>query len=288
MQTTEGQAIKPHRSVEFFPPKTEKSAEAFRSAAEAVRDWKADWVSLTYGAGGKSRGQTFEWSTWLKDEMRMPVLQHLTCIGHTEAELSSMLGRLEEDGYAGVMALRGDIPRDETEAFKEKGALKYASELVAYIRSNHDSIRVGVAGYPEKHPEAPSLDADIDHLKRKVDAGADFVVTQLFFENADFYRFIDKCRKAGIDVPIIPGLLPPVELEKLKKFCAMCEANIPARLESELLAAEEKGGAEARIERGIAWMLDQVQELMAQGAPGYHLYLLNRKDVFQKLVPGLP
>lgn len=288
MESLEQQTRRFHRSVEFFPPKTEKAAAAFGAAAAAVKAWQPDWVSLTYGAGGKSRESTFEWSRWLVGEMKFQVLQHLTCIGHSQEELDRMLSNLDDEGYAGIMALRGDIPRGETSAFKDKGAFKYASELVEYIRAQHQNLYVGVAGYPEKHPESTSLDADIINLKRKVDAGGSFIVTQLFFDNESFYKFVDKARKAGIEVPIYPGLLPPVDLDKLKKFCALCEASIPKKLEDELTRAMDLGGPAACVERGVEWTLEQVQELLAQGAPGYHLYLLNRRDVFTRLLPGLP
>jgi methylenetetrahydrofolate reductase (NADPH) len=183
------------------------------------------------------------------------------------------------------MALRGDPPKGATEFKPHPDGLRYATDLVRFIRENHPSFSLGVAGYPEKHPESPSMEEDLRHLATKVSAGADFITTQLFFDNADYFRFVENCRKAGVTVPILPGILTAVSWKQVSRFCDMCGANIPVELAKPL--EEAAGDAEAEAEIGISWAQKQVTELLAAGAPGFHLYILNRSKPALELMKRL-
>ena len=212
-------------------------------------------------------------------------MPHLTCVGHTRAELSEVADRIYAGGFRNIMTLRGDPPKGETTFTPYKDGLRYASDLVALLKSRHPDFCLGVGGYPEKHPEAPSLEADLTALKIKIDAGADFITTQLFFDNAVYYRFVDKCRAAGITVPIVPGIMPVLSLKQIQRFTAMCGTTLPAKLSTRLEVAAENTDVVETI--GIDWALTQIRDLLAQGAPGYHLYILNRAKGALALTAGL-
>jgi methylenetetrahydrofolate reductase (NADPH) len=183
------------------------------------------------------------------------------------------------------MTLRGDPPKGETSFTPYKDGLRYASDLVELLKSRHSDFCLGVGGYPEKHPEAPSLEIDLAHLKRKVDAGAAFITTQLFFDNSIYYRFVEKCRAAGINVPIVPGIMPVLSLKQIQRFTAMCGTTLPQKLITRLEVAAENTDVVETI--GIDWALTQIRDLLAQGAPGYHLYILNRAKGALALTAGL-
>ena len=195
---------RPLRSLEFFPPKDDSGVEALRQSAAVLQRIAPDFVSVTYGAGGSTRERTAQVSTLLKDGFQFTVMPHLTCVGHSRAELGAIADRLHASGFRNIMALRGDPPKGETTFVPLPDGLPHASDLVELLKARHPDFCLGVAGYPEKHPEAPSLEVDLTRLRRKVDAGADFVTTQLFFDNAVYYRFVERCRAAGIGVPIVP------------------------------------------------------------------------------------
>ncbi len=205
---------RPLRSLEFFPPKDDAGVEALRATAVALKRIAPDFVSVTYGAGGSTRERTAQVSALLKDELGFTVMPHLTCVGHSRAELHAIADRLHAGGFRNIMTLRGDPPKGETAFTPAPDGLRYAGDLVALLRARHPDFCLGVAGYPEKHPEAPNLDADLAHLKHKVDAGAAFVPTQLFVDNAVYYRFVEKCRAAGITVPIVPGIMTVLSLKQ--------------------------------------------------------------------------
>src|SRR3954469_23381695 len=221
---------RPIRSLEFFPPKDDAGVDALRAAATALKRMNPDFVSVTYGAGGTTRDRTAQVSAMLKNEFGFTVMPHLTCVGHTRDELVEVADRIHAGGFRNIMTLRGDPPKGETTFTPYKDGLRYASDLVSLLKSRHSEFCLGVGGYPEKHPEASSLEVDLTNLKRKVDAGAAFVTTQLFFDNAVYYRFVEKCRAAGINVPIVPGIMPVLSLKQIQRFTQMCGATLPQQL----------------------------------------------------------
>jgi methylenetetrahydrofolate reductase (NADPH) len=276
---------RPLRSLEFFPPKDDAGVDALRATAAALKRMNPDFVSVTYGAGGSTRERTAQICDFLKRDFELTVMPHLTCVGHTRAELSAVADRIHVGGFRNIMTLRGDPPKGETTFTPYQDGLCYASDLVGLLKSRHPDFCLGVGGYPEKHPEASSPEIDLVNLKRKVDAGADFITTQLFFDNAVYYRFVEKCRAAGIKVPIVPGLMPVLSLKQIQRFTTMCGATLPEKLVKRLQAAGEH--AEVTETVGIDWALTQIRDLLAQGAPGYHLYILNRAKSALALAAGL-
>jgi methylenetetrahydrofolate reductase (NADPH) len=276
---------RPLRSLEFFPPKDDEGVANLRATATALKRIAPDFVSVTYGAGGTTRERTAQVSALLKDELGFTVMPHLTCVGHSRAELHAIADRLHVGGFRNIMALRGDPPKGETTFTPVADGLRYASDLVALLKARHPDFCLGVAGYPEKHPEAPSLDADLAHLKHKMDAGAAFITTQLFFDNAVYFRFVEKCRAAGITVPIVPGIMTVLSLKQIQRFTALCGATLPAKLLARLEAAGDQPDIVETL--GIDWALAQIRELLANGAPGYHLYILNRAKSALALAAGL-
>lgn len=272
------------RSLEFFPPKDEAQMEMLHNSASALQRIAPDFVSITYGAGGTTRERTTRAAALLKKDFGFTVMPHLTCVGHSRAELNDIADRLHADGFRNIMTLRGDLPKDPGFQPAADG-LRYAAELVALLKARHPDFCLGVAGYPEKHPQAPTLGADLDNLKRKVDAGADFITTQLFFDNALYYRFVEQCRERDINVPIIPGIMPVLSLKQIKRFTEMCGAHLPAKLVTRLEAAAENPDVVEII--GLDWAFTQIRGLLANGAPGYHLYIMNRAKSALALAAGL-
>ena len=276
---------RPLRSLEFFPPKDDAGVAALRDTAATLARIQPDFVSVTYGAGGSTRERTAQVSEILRHDCRFTVMPHLTCVGHSRAELDTMADRIYASGFRNIMTLRGDPPKGQTAFAAPADGLGHASELVALLKTRHPDFCLGVGGYPEKHPEAPSAEADLAYLKRKVEAGAAFVTTQLFFDNDVFYRFVDRCRAAGIAVPIVPGLMPVLSLKQVQRFTQLCGAALPARLITRLEAAADDPEVVEAV--GIDWALTQIRDLLAHGAPGYHLYILNRARAALTLAAGL-
>ena len=276
---------RPLRSIEFFPPKDDAGVEALRQTAAALRVMSPDFVSVTYGAGGSTRQRTAQVSGLLKQDFGYTVMPHLTCVGHTRVELDAIADRIHDDGFRNIMALRGDPPKGSRDFKSTADGLRHANELVSLLKLRHPDFCLGVGGYPEIHPEAPSAEADLANLRRKVDAGADFVTTQLFFDNESYYRFVERCRRAGITVPIVPGIMPVLSLKQIQRFTSMCGTTLPNTLIRRLEAA---GDAAEIVEAvGIDWALGQIRDLLARGAPGYHLYILNRAKSALALAAGL-
>ncbi len=273
------------RSIEFFPPKDDAGVEALRQAANALKAIQPDFVSVTYGAGGSTRERTAQVSALLKDELGFTVMPHLTCVGHTRAELGAIADRIHGAGFRNIMTLRGDPPKGQTEFVPYHDGLRYAKDLVVLLREKHPDFCLGVAGYPEKHPEAASAASDLDNLKRKVDAGGAFVTTQLFFDNAHYYRFVENCRRTGISVPIVPGIMPVLSYKQIQRFTTLCGATLPVKLVKRLEAAGDQ--PEVMESVGLDWALAQIRDLIANGAPGYHLYILNRAKAALALAAGL-
>ncbi len=278
-------AKRPLRSVEFFPPKDDAGVEALRQTATVLKRISPDFVSVTYGAGGSTRERTAQVCDFLKHDFDFTVMPHLTCVGHSRADLAEIAQRIYASGFRNIMTLRGDPPKGQTEFVPYKDGLRYASDLVALLKSGHSDFCLGVGGYPEKHPEAATLEADLANLKRKVDLGAAFVTTQLFFDNTVYYRFVEKCRAIGITVPIVPGVMPVLSLKQIQRFTSMCGATLPQKLICRLEAAGEQPEVAEAV--GIDWALMQIRDLLAHGAPGYHLYILNRAKSALALAAGL-
>jgi methylenetetrahydrofolate reductase (NADPH) len=276
---------RPLRSLEFFPPKDDAAVDALRHTAAALQRIEPDFVSITYGAGGGTRERTAQVSTLLRDEFGFTVMPHLTAVNHTREEVAAVVDGHYARGIRNIMALRGDVPAGMPGATAFKDGLHFGADVVALLKELHPDICLGVGGYPEKHPEAPTFEADMANLKRKVDAGAAFVTTQLFFENEAYYRFVDRCRAAGIDVPIVPGIMPVLSLKQVTRITSMCGATLPERLVRRVEAAGDQSEIIEAV--GIDWALTQIRDLLGAGAPGYHLYILNRARSALSLAAGL-
>jgi methylenetetrahydrofolate reductase (NADPH) len=276
---------RPLRSLEFYPPKDEAGVEALRETAAALQRIGPDFVSVTYGAGGSTRERTAQVSSLLRHEFGFTVMPHLTAVNHTRAEVAAVAEAHYERGIRNIMALRGDLPNGFPAATAFKDDMCFGSDVVALLKELHPDLCLGVGGYPEKHPEAPSFEADLVNLRRKVDAGASFITTQLFFDNEAYYRFVDRCRAAGISVPIVPGIMPVLSLKQVTRITGMCGASLPDRLTRRIEAAGDQPEIVEAL--GIDWALAQIRDLLDHGAPGYHLYILNRARSALTLAAGL-
>jgi methylenetetrahydrofolate reductase (NADH) len=274
----------PTFSVEFFPPKTEEATAALFDTARSLRELEPDFVSVTYGAGGSTREGTVEITRALKDELGLETMAHLSCVGETTEGLAETLDRIGEAGIENVFALRGDPPRGQEDFVQPEGGLGSAAELAAFIGEGWD-FTVGGACFPEVHPEAPDLETDLAYLKTKVEAGASFLITQLFFDNAVYFDFVAAARTVGIDAPIVAGVIPVASFAQTKRICDLCDATIPAPLEAAFRAA---GGDErAEFELGVAYAAQQCAELLIGGAPGIHFYALNRAPATRAVLGAL-
>jgi methylenetetrahydrofolate reductase (NADPH) len=263
----------PAISFEFFPPKGPEGVESLFATVAELSPFEPTYVSVTYGAGGSTRQRTVDLVGRIQRDVGIDAMAHLTCVGATQSELSGVLDQLEAAGVSNVIALRGDPPKGSTSFVTPPGGFGHASELAAFVK-RRGTFCVAGACYPEKHPESPSLDADLAMLKRKVDAGAEFLITQLFFDNADYFRFVEKARAIGIDVPIIAGIMPITNVSQAKRFTAMCGARVPDALMQKLEPVAEDADAVAEI--GVQHALAQCRELLEKGVPGVHFYTLNR------------
>jgi len=264
---------KPVFSFEFFLPKTPEGMVQFKATVQDLKRLSPSFVTLTYGAGGSGRDRTIETAGMIQNELGLTTVAHLTCIAHTRSEIEAVVGKIRGLGIENIMALRGDPPKDGVLPPENRRDYRYAADLVRHIRKM-DGFCIGVAGYPEKHPEAATMEEDLRHLKDKVGAGADFITTQLFFDNADYFLFVDAVRAMGITLPILPGLMPVTNYGQLRKFAAMCGARIPAEIIQALESRQTD--AEYVIQYGIDWTHRQARDLLDKGAPGIHFYTLNK------------
>jgi methylenetetrahydrofolate reductase (NADPH) len=275
----------PPLSFEFFPPKDDDGWQQLLGTIDRLRLLNPAYVSVTYGAGGSTRRKTIEVAGKIQNEIGIRSMAHLTCVGHTRDEIAEILDQLWEAGIRNVLALRGDPPKGQTQFVATEGGFSYADELVAFIKARSPDFCVAVAGYPEGHVQCLNRTRDLENLKRKVDAGASLVVTQLFFDNADFYRFRDEARALGITAPIIAGIMPIVSVSGVKRMVSMMGAKIPHPLLLAIEAAEGDNDAVARI--GTEHSLRQCQDLLANGVDGLHFYTLNRSRATQNIVKAL-
>jgi len=261
-------------SFELFPPKTPESEAMMWRTVDELMAFEPALVTCTYGAGGSTRGTTLAVLAGLLQRHSVPVASHLTCVGSTVDELRGYLRDAQRLGVKAIVALRGDPPKGEAEFRPAAGGLRYASELVELIRSEFPGLGILVAGYPETHQEAASPEADLENLKRKCEAGGDVVVTQLFYDNDDFFRFRDRCAALGIATPIVPGVMPVTNYAQVRRIASLCKARLP---ESFTLPFEAAGDDEqAQFEAGVGFAARQVEELLAAGVPGVHFYVLNK------------
>lgn len=272
-------------SIEVFPPKTEAGDAGLYQALDRLQKYNPGFVSCTYGAGGTTQGRTIEICRRIQTDFGLPATSHFTCVGSTREELLDWLSRATAQGVGNIMALRGDPPQGQTEFQAKPGGLSHANELVTLIRQHYPEMGIGVAGYPEKHPEAADLDTDLENLKRKVDAGADAVFCQLFYENANFLRFRDRCSQVGIRVPVVPGIMPITEFVRIKRITSLCGAVFPASLASRLEAVQHD--SKAQFEIGVDYAIQQCRELLQAGVPGIHFYVLNRSESCERILDAL-
>ncbi len=272
-------------SIEIFPPKTDAGDDALRKHLKALLTHEPAFVSCTYGAGGSTQDRTVSWCREINSDFGRTAMAHFTCVGSTREELINWLDQAAAAGIQNIMALRGDPPKGEESFQAVDGGLSYANELVELIRSHSHEFGIGVAGYPEKHIEAPSLEVDMQNLKRKVDAGADAVFTQLFFDNDNFFRFRDQCEQLSIDIPIVPGIMPITDFARIKRITAMCGTVFPESLATRLEAVQED--ADAQFQIGVEYAIKQCQELRERGVPGIHFYALNKSQACEKILAAL-
>lgn len=272
-------------SFEFFPPKDEAGMTSLMETVRSLTDLHPSFVSVTYGAGGSTRRKTIEITKRIKQELGIEAMSHLTCVGHSRDEISAILDEIETAQIENIMTLRGDPPRGETQFVPHPDGFRHANELVTFIRSRKPAFCLGVAGYPEGHPEAPSKEADLANLKRKVDAGASFIVTQLFFETRDYFDLVERAQAVGIRLPMIPGIMPITDVAQIKRFTQMCGAKIPPGLLAELEAAD--GNKEAIVDIGIRHSTTQCESLLKNGAPGIHFYTLNKSTSTRTILSNL-
>jgi methylenetetrahydrofolate reductase (NADPH) len=271
-------------SFEFFPPKTEEGRRALLRTVEELRPLDPGFVSVTYGAGGSTQERTVD----LVREIRatgLETMAHLTCVGHTREEIGSLVEHFLSMGVENLLALRGDPPSGQREFHPPEGGFRFASELVRFIRERDHTLCVGGAGYPEGHVETPLREDDLRHLKQKVDAGLDFVITQLFFDNAFYFDFVERARRVGINVPIVPGIMPITNIEQMERFIRLCGATVPMRLVLQL--ERYRDDPDAVVQLGVAHATVQCMELLARGVPGIHFYTLNKSPATRLIVSAL-
>jgi methylenetetrahydrofolate reductase (NADPH) len=271
-------------SFEFFPPRTDEGERNLRAALVELRSLEPDFASVTYGALGSTRDRTIQVTKWLKQELGIEAMAHLSCVGASREELCLILDAIADTGVDNVLALRGDPPAGETTWTPHPGGLHYSTELAALIQSRYPFC-VGAACFPEVHPEAPTLAHDLRFLREKLQCGVSFLITQLFFDNELYFRFVEEARAVGIEVPIIPGIMPITDVTQIERITGMCGASIPEGLHEQLLT--RAGDRDAVLQLGVSYATLQCAELLARGAPGIHFYTLNRSPATRAIVAAL-
>src|SRR3954454_24405910 len=275
---------KPCFSFEFFPPKTDEGMQNFWRAAQELQQDDPAFVSVTYGAGGSTRERTIQLVKRIKQDLGLEAMAHFTCVGATVDELRATLDEMREAGIENVLALRGDPPQGQEEWVATEGGLSYSTELIELIAESYD-FSIGAACFPEVHIASPDMEQDLRVMKQKVANGARFLITQLFFDNELYFEFVEKARAAGVDVPIIPGIMPIQAYGQIRRITTMCGATIPAALERELSARQDE--PDAVRDFGVAHATLQCVDLLARGAPGIHFYVLNRSPAARAVLAAL-
>lgn len=273
-------------SVEIFPPKTDKGMDALRVTLADLAVLRPDFVSVTYGAGGSSRDTTFDIVRLVEEQYHLPAVHHFTCVAHTRAEIRAILDKLRAQDIRSILALRGDAPKDQPNWTPGPEHFKYASDLVQFIRDNYgDHFAIGVAGFPEGHPLASDIASDARILARKIAVGGEFVMTQLFFDNQLYFDYVRRLRALGVTARVIPGILPITNYEAAVNFCRGCGAAIPASVHEIFAAvAHDK---DKTLEAGTRFAIRQCRELLTGGAPGIHLYALNKTEPVRTILQAL-
>ena len=272
-------------SIEIFPPRSPDGDKGLLRTLGRLAPYRPAFISCTYGAGGTTRTRTIDWCVEIQKRFGLTATAHFTCVEATREQMEAWLDQATQSGIGNIMALRGDPPDGRKTFEPAPGGFRYANELVAFLRKRHPEIGIGVAGYPEKHQEAPDPQADLEHLKKKVEAGADAVFTQLFYENRSFFEFQDRYRKLDIRVPLIPGIMPITEFARIQRITSLCGATIPVDLATRLEAVRED--AHAQFEIGVEHAVKQCRELVEAGVPGIHFYVLNRSKACEIILDAL-
>lgn len=272
-------------SFEFFPPRTREAGEQLYKTIEDLVALRPSYVSVTYGAGGSTRELTHGLVIRIREHTRLTVVAHMTCVGASQEQIGDILQEYQEHGIENIMALRGDPPKGETSFVQPPGGFAHAADLVAFIRRRFPRMGIGVAGFPEGHPETPNRLKEMEHLKAKVDAGADYICTQMFFDNRDFYDFCERCEIAGTRVPIIAGIMPITSIKGMARMAELAlGARFPARLTKSLVRAKDDEYVESV---GIHWATEQVRDLIDNGVKGVHFYTLNRSKATLRIYETL-
>ncbi len=275
----------PAISFEFFPPKSEAASEELFQTISMLMPLQPAYVSVTYGAGGTTRGRTHDLVVKLRKETDLTIVSHLTCVGSGREEINQILSKYDANGIDNIMALRGDPPKGQAQAEPPTDGFAFASDLVTFIKTHYPQMGVGVAGFPEGHPGTPNRLMEIDHLKKKIDAGADYICTQLFFDNRDFYDYCERCEMAGIKVPIIAGIMP---ITSRKGMSRMAELALGARFPAQLLRAMERAETDDQATHvGIEWAKEQVHDLIENKVRGIHFYTLNKSKATLQIYQSL-
>jgi methylenetetrahydrofolate reductase (NADH) len=276
---------RPCFSFEFFPPKTDEGQRSLEEALAELKKDRPDYASVTYGAAGSTRERTVQVTKWIKEDLGLEAMAHLSCVGEPVERLREILDEIRDAGIENVLALRGDPPRGETEWKPHPEGLESSVQLIELIRDHYDFC-IGATCFPEVHPEAPDLEHDLRYTKQKVEFGACFLISQLFFDNEDYFAFVESARDYGIDVPILAGIMPITNFEQIKRFTSLCGATIPPRLNAELEARHAEG-EEAVAELGVSYATLQCADLLARGAPGIHFYTLNKSPATRAILSAL-
>ncbi len=272
-------------SFEIFPPKRNDSIETIYSTIDELNDLDPDYISVTYGAGGSTKDTTVDIASYIQKKYDLCALAHLTCLTSTREEIDETLEKLKNNNVKNILALRGDYPQDTNFNFEDKQHFKYASDLIHHIKSNYD-FSIGAACYPEKHPECESVEKDLRFLKEKTDAGVDFLITQLFFDNENFYDYKEKMDKLNINTPIVAGILPVLNKKQIEKIISLTNCSLPKKF-TRILEKYEHNPA-ALKEAGIAYAIEQIIDLITWGIDGIHVYTMNRPNTTRKILNNLP
>ncbi len=272
-------------SFEFFPPKSPAGKDGFMKTVGTLARYKPLYVSVTYGSGGSTRERTNYTLKWIKAETDLAVMSHLTCIGSTRASIDDLLGDYVANGIDNILAMRGDPPRDAPDFDLTRGEFKYAKDLVELIRG-YNYFSIAVAVYPEGHPESPDIEKDMQYTKEKIDAGADFAITQMFFDNRYYYDFMERASKMGIEIPVIPGIMPVTDCRRIEEFANFCSATIPRRLKEQMASVLDKPSE--MVKMGIEYAIKQCEDLKRNGVDYLHFYTMNRSDAVSEILDALP
>lgn len=272
------------KSFELFPPKEDYDYEKLFKTVKELKNLEPDFVSITYGAGGSTRNRTVDIASKIKNEIGIETVAHFTCVNTNKEQISSILDELKAKNIHNILALRGDPPKGQENFTKTIGGFEYASDLVSFIKA-HNDWSISVAGYPEGHQDAESLKSDIEHLKIKVDNGADLIISQMFFDNTYFYKYCDLAAKAGISIPIVPGIFPILNYKAIKRIASLCGATIPKTLQDSLEKVKDSKADTRKV--GIEHAIKQSEDLIDNGVPGLHFYSMNKSGQMKKIFDAL-